>query len=101
MTIDEIKKALLDRDLEEFVDELLFEKAPFVFESLWDRYRPWRYQLGAAIKVRTGGIQDVPTGPSVPWGATLVDSCGSPGEGVGWLSKPLSLSIRYPDTYCE
>jgi hypothetical protein len=47
----EIARAILGRDLEELVNELLFEQVPFVFDSHWEIYRSWRYQLSTAINV--------------------------------------------------
>lgn len=47
----EIARAILDRDPEKLVNELLFEKVPFAFASRWDLYRSWRFKLSGAINV--------------------------------------------------
>lgn len=46
-----IAKAILERDPEELVNELLFERIPFLFGSRWETYRAWRYLLGGALNV--------------------------------------------------
>ncbi len=51
MTVVEIKKAILDRDLKDLVNELFFERVPFLFEPLLTQYSPWRCRLSAAINV--------------------------------------------------
>jgi hypothetical protein len=46
-----IKKAVLERNLPDLLNELLFEQVPFVFDSEWNLYRQWRFQLAHALGV--------------------------------------------------
>lgn len=49
--MDDLGSAIVTRNPEELVDELLFEKAPFVFDGIWDSYRTWRLRLARDIDV--------------------------------------------------
>jgi hypothetical protein len=51
LTMADLGKAVVDRNLEELLSELLFERVPFVFDNSWADYRTWRLFLASAIKV--------------------------------------------------
>lgn len=51
MTVTELGAAILGRNLDELLNELLFERVPYVFEESWEGYRSWRLYLSSAIRV--------------------------------------------------
>ena len=49
--MDDLKEAVLRRNLDDILSELLFERVPAVFEGSWESYRSWRRALSGFIKV--------------------------------------------------
>lgn len=47
----DLKKSVLERDLEDLLNELLFEQVPFIFTQSWSLFRTWRRELGLAVNV--------------------------------------------------
>lgn len=47
----DLDTAVVDRNLDELLNELLFENVPFVFDNSWTLYRAWRLFLATEIKV--------------------------------------------------
>lgn len=46
-----LPKAIVEQDLNDLLNELLFEDIPHVFKSSNERYRVWRARLSASLKV--------------------------------------------------
>lgn len=46
-----LEATILERNLDELLNELLFEHVPHVFGQSWEAYRSWRRSLASAINV--------------------------------------------------
>lgn len=51
LPMDALSTAIVTRNPEELINELLFEQAPFLFDRAWDTYRKWRLGLASQIDV--------------------------------------------------
>src|SRR5262245_33020392 len=49
--VADLAKAVIQRNLDDLLNELLFENVPFVFGASWESYRSWRLSLASAIDV--------------------------------------------------
>ena len=47
----DLGKAVVERNLEELLNELLFENVPLVFDNSWAEYRAWKLFLASGIRV--------------------------------------------------
>lgn len=54
--MEDLRTAICDRNLEDLLSELLFERLPFAFSPSWDEYRGWRRHLATAINVDSSEI---------------------------------------------
>jgi hypothetical protein len=49
--MEDLRNAIVNRNLSDLLDELFFERAPYSFSDSWEKYRGWRHVLGKAISV--------------------------------------------------